>query len=165
VADVSLVRVDNRLIHGQVATGFMNQCSAAKIVVIDDRAASNELSKDALELATPGGIELSVFTAAQALEAWKAARFGSKSPVMVIFKTISIAFELYQAGFKYAALQIGGTNTVAGRKKIEGAISLDGQEAKMLNTISESGVEITFQQTVQTKISQWKDVKKKLDFG
>jgi mannose/fructose/N-acetylgalactosamine-specific phosphotransferase system component IIB len=63
MADVSLIRVDNRLIHGQVATGFMNQCSAAKIVVIDDRTASSELAKDALELATPAGIELSVLTA------------------------------------------------------------------------------------------------------
>jgi mannose/fructose/N-acetylgalactosamine-specific phosphotransferase system component IIB len=83
---------------------------------------------------------------------------------MVIFKTIPAAFEIYRMGFRYTALQIGGTNTAAGRKKIEGAISLDDQEAKMLDILSEGGVEITFQQTVQTKISHWKNIKKKTNF-
>lgn len=163
MAVIRLVRVDNRLIHGQVATGWISKSGAGKIVVVDDRSATNELMRDVLELATPPGIHLDVFTVAQAVEEWKKDQFGAGS-VMVIFKSIPAAYEARKAGFDFVELQIGGTANGAGRKVIEGAISLNAAEYEMLQQMSANGVDVTLQQTVQTKITAWRDAAKRLKF-
>ena len=102
---ISLLRVDNRLIHGQVATGWISKSGASKIVVIDDKSAANEMLRDVLELATPPGIALEVYSVAQAVDAWKQDEFGG-GKVMVIFKSIPGAFEAWKNGFAFAELQV-----------------------------------------------------------
>ena len=164
MAVIRLVRVDNRLIHGQVATGWISKSGATKIVVIDDKSAANEMMRDLLELATPPGIQLNVFTVAEAAEEWKKDQFGASGSVMVIFKSIPAAFEARQLGFTFTELQIGGTATGADRKVLEGAISLNPAEYDMLQKMHSEGVAITLQQTVQTRIVAWQDVAKRLKF-
>ena len=149
MAVIRLVRVDNRLIHGQVATGWISKSGADKIVVVDDRSATNELMRDVLELATPPGIRLEVYTVSQAAEEWQKDQFGAGS-VMVIFKSIPYAFDAFGRGFEFKELQIGGTAT--------------GADRKVLQKLSASGVEVTVQQTVQTKITAWRDAAKRLKF-
>ena len=163
MAVIRLVRVDNRLIHGQVATGWISKSGADKIVVVDDRSATNELMRDVLELATPPGIHLDVYTVAQAAEEWKKDQFGAGS-VMVIFKSIPYAFDAYNKGFNFTELQIGGTANGAGRKVLEGAVSLNPEEFDMLQKLTEAGVDVNIQQTVQTKITAWRDAAKRLKF-
>ena len=163
MAVIRLVRVDNRLIHGQVATGWISKSGASKIVVVDDRSATNELMRDVLELATPPGIHLDVYTVAQAAEEWKKDQFGAGS-VMVIFKSIPYAFDAFGRGFAFKELQIGGTATGADRKVLEGAVSMNAAEFEMLQKLTEAGVEVTIQQTVQTKITAWRDAAKRLKF-
>jgi len=151
------------LIHGQVATGYIGRSSAGKIIVIDDKTAGNEFARDVLELATPPGIELDVYSSEQAVENWKADQFGSGS-AFVIFKGIPTAYDTFKAGFEFESLMIGGTGIGPGRKNIEGPISLDERETKMLDEMAEHGVSIIFQQTAQTRITPWKDIRKKLEF-
>lgn len=163
MAQVRLVRVDNRLIHGQIAVFWISQSGASRVVVIDDRSATNELMRDVLELATPPGIDLDVYTVAQSAEEWKKDQFGAGS-VMVIFKSIPAALEAYEKGFEFKELQIGGTATGADRKVLDGAISLNAAEFEMLQKMAAGGVEVTFQQTVQTRLFTWRDVEKRMKF-
>ena len=160
---ISLLRVDNRLIHGQVATGWISKSGASKIVVIDDKSAANEMLRDVLELATPPGIALEVYSVAQAVDAWKQDEFGG-GKVMAIFKSIPGAFEAWKNGFAFAELQVGGTVSGSDRKVFEGAISLNAEEYQMLQQMAAGGVAITMQQTVQTHITAWADAAKRFKF-
>ena len=160
---ISLLRVDNRLIHGQVATGWISKSGASKIVVIDDKSAANEMLRDVLELATPPGIALEVYSVAQAVDAWKQDEFGG-GKVMVIFKSIPGAFDAWKGGFAFTELQVGGTANGADRKVFEGAISLNAEEYQMLQQMAAGGVAITLQQTVQTHITAWADAAKRFKF-
>lgn len=91
-----LVRVDNRLIHGQVASGWIGKCNAGKIVVIDTATAENEMMRDIFSLAVPPGIEFSVFTRGEGTVAYKNDQFGAES-VMLIFKNIQTAYDCYKS--------------------------------------------------------------------
>ena len=53
-------RIDDRLIHGQVASMWTNQLGATRIMVVDDKAAFDDMVKTSLKLATPYGVALSV---------------------------------------------------------------------------------------------------------
>lgn len=46
-------RIDDRLIHGQVATMWTNQLGATRIMVVDDKAANDDIMKMSLKMATP----------------------------------------------------------------------------------------------------------------
>ncbi len=67
-----LVRVDNRLVHGQVLEAWVPALEAKALWVADDEAAGDALAQLAMGLAIPSGVTLEVMTLAQA-----AARLGS----------------------------------------------------------------------------------------
>ena len=163
MAKIALVRVDSRLIHGQVATGFVGKVGADEIVIIDNATASNEFARDVLSLAVPPGAHHDVYTVAQAAEAWKENEFGN-GVAMVIIKSIPFAYDVYRAGFMFRSLMIGGVGQGEGRHRVDGAISLNQAEAELLDKLSEAGVEVTLQQTAQSTIVPWKVARHKLKF-
>lgn len=163
MARIALVRVDNRLIHGQVAIGFLGKIGAETIIVVDDRTAMNEFARDVLALAVPSSFKLEIYTSKEAADLWKENQFGSGT-VMIIAKDIPGIYAAYKEGLEFDNLMIGGTKVAPNRVKIEGAISLDKPEADMLDELTKAGVEVIFQQTAQTNITHWADVKKRHSF-
>lgn len=63
---IVLTRIDDRLIHGQVMTSWLNYTSATKIMVVDDRSAQDPFLKTVLKNAVPKNVGLGVFTAEKA---------------------------------------------------------------------------------------------------
>ena len=54
------VRIDGRLIHGQVANLWTTKLNIGRIMVVDDEVATNAIEKSGLKLATPAGVKLSI---------------------------------------------------------------------------------------------------------
>lgn len=52
------IRIDDRLIHGQVALVWSKELNTSRIVVANDEAAVNDVTKMTLQMATPSGIKL-----------------------------------------------------------------------------------------------------------
>ncbi len=61
-------RVDDRLVHGCVATMWVPKLKVERVICIDDESANNQMLKNALRLATPNGVFLSVLTHEKAIE-------------------------------------------------------------------------------------------------
>ena len=64
---IKLVRLDYRLLHGQVVFAWTGHTSAQRIIVVDDDAATDSLKKSALSLSKPAGVRLNIFTLETAL--------------------------------------------------------------------------------------------------
>lgn len=62
------IRIDERLIHGQVATVWTNQLNITRILVIDDLAAVDDIQKIALKMACPSSSRLSILNAERAVQ-------------------------------------------------------------------------------------------------
>jgi hypothetical protein len=58
---LKLVRVDDRLIHGQVVAVWLRAVGADRIVIVDDKTAQNEFLRDVLVLAAPQGTPVEVY--------------------------------------------------------------------------------------------------------
>lgn len=65
-------RVDDRLVHGCVATMWVPKLHIERVICIDDESANNPMLKNALRMATPNGVFLSVLTHEKAIENLKA---------------------------------------------------------------------------------------------
>lgn len=64
---IKLVRLDYRLVHGQILAAWVNHLSAQRIILVDDAAANDEMKSAALKLAKPAGIRLNIFTVEKAI--------------------------------------------------------------------------------------------------
>ena len=64
---IKLLRVDDRLIHGQVATTWTKTLQADSIIVANDEVISNELQIIALKLAVPAGMKVAIRSVSEAI--------------------------------------------------------------------------------------------------
>ena len=65
---IKLIRLDYRLLHGQVCFTWVQHVSANRVIIVDDASATDDLKKAALKLAKPQGVRLNVFTIAATLK-------------------------------------------------------------------------------------------------
>ena len=65
---IKALRIDHRLVHGQVAFTWSHHLGITRIIVIDDKSANDDFQKMALNMAKPAGTKLNVFTVDKALE-------------------------------------------------------------------------------------------------
>jgi len=98
---IVLARIDNRLLHGIVATQWAGRSGAQRIMIIDDTVANNELTKASMKLARPTGMAISIITEETALNNFKAGKYNDH--------TVFVLVKLSEIGVKIPELVIGGT--------------------------------------------------------
>lgn len=161
MADIVLVRIDSRLIHGQVGTYWANNKKAERIVVIDDESYNSPLLKKILLMAkTASGCRNEVYSIEEAAKLWNENQFGS-GRVMVILKNIPSASKVYDLGFKFTELQIGGLPGAPGKKNVHGPIALDDNDAALLENLNKQGVDIKFWVIPDESNESWESVRNK----
>lgn len=134
---VVLTRIDDRLIHGQVMTSWLNFTSANKIMVIDDQTAADPFMKTVLKNAVPGNVGLGVFTAEKAAARLKKG-FKPDDKVIILVKYPKTILKLMK-GIEFDHLNIGGMGAGSGREKFYKNISASEKEREILKKIVDSG--------------------------
>lgn len=99
---LSLIRVDDRLIHGQVMAVWLRARRAQTIVIADDDTAADEFLAEVLTYAAPPGVEVEVFSVDGA-----AARLtelqGSSQDAFLLMKSPVVAVRLKEVTSKLRA--------------------------------------------------------------
>lgn len=157
MAEICATRVDFRLIHGQVATKWAKILDITKIVIIDDETAEDEFLIDLFSLAAPQGIKVVVYTKEKAAEKWKKNQFG-KGRVLVLFKTVQTAYDMWNNGFKYDDLCVGQVPGGEGRRVAYKTVNLNDQELEWLHEIQEKDVKVYCQMVPDEKPMNFKDL-------
>ena len=138
------VRVDDRLIHGQVVTQWVNVFKAQHIVVIDNNVAKDKMQKSVLKFAAPPDIKVSIFSVDKAVEALGKNQFGTKN-VFVLFRDVNQIAELQEKGVSFEEITIGQMAIINDRKQIYKQVGLSESEAQTLMDIEKTGVKLYFQ--------------------
>lgn len=71
MAKIGLVRIDSRLIHGQVCTQWLYRTSSKKVYIIDDAASKDAFLSSIYKMACPVGVELETISTKEAGERWQ----------------------------------------------------------------------------------------------
>jgi len=147
MGEITLARVDDRLIHGQVIVKWLRSAHGDTIVIIDDILANDKYMRDIYKMATPPGVDVETMSAKTAYEEWQKGTFKQKM-VLVLFKDVSTAREAIKGGLPIKSLNIGGIGKKQGvnSKQILGSISLEERDARILLDLKETwNTEIYFQ--------------------
>lgn len=142
---IKLARIDERLIHGQVAIGWTSAVGANTILVADDEAKNDKIKAMALDLAKPSGSKLyirGVEESGPIVEKFASAR---KAQVMVLVRTVGDALRLVEnANGAIKELNVGGLKFEEEKHKLNDFISVSDEEIEQLKKISSMGVELDF---------------------
>jgi PTS system mannose-specific IIB component len=157
-ARICWVRVDDRLIHGQVVVAWGQELGYDAIWVVDDATASDAFLCDVLRLAMPYDVQVAVYTVQQAIEALK--QPGSKA-ILVLTKTPTSVLQLVDAGVPVAKLNVGNIASAPGRRRVFRSISLSPEHVATLDTLAERGVEVIFQLVPNDTGVGWASVRRR----
>lgn len=142
---IVLARVDDRLIHGQVATNWIKVTAPQMVVVVDDKLPDDQLQVNILKMAAPPGVKVYVQTPEKiggkllsgALDNYK---------IMLIFAGLEAPMKLLELGVKLPSINIGGMRFKEGRTQLSKTISMTPMEREMAKKIAAMGVELEHRQ-------------------
>ncbi|AEA01216.1 MULTISPECIES: PTS mannose/fructose/sorbose transporter subunit IIAB [Aerococcus] len=111
-----VLRVDERLIHGQIAMVWSRELSLHGIIVANDEAATNETQQMALKMAVPDGIRVLIRSVEGVVKVLKDKRANTKN-LLVIVRTVQDALRLVQSVDNIDYVNIGNVGkSVEGKK-------------------------------------------------
>jgi mannose/fructose/N-acetylgalactosamine-specific phosphotransferase system component IIB len=105
---IVMARLDNRLLHGIVATQWAPRSGATRVMVIDDHVADDSVLKEAMKMGKPAGVSLSIINRKTAYNNFKIGKYNGQK-VFIICGNPQIILDLIQAGEKIEKLILGGT--------------------------------------------------------
>ena len=103
-------RIDNRLIHGQVAVTWSNHVGANLIVVANDEVAKDPLQQSLMDMAVPG-LDTRYFTIQETID--KIGQASDEQKIALIVKTPQDALKLVRGGVPIRKVNIGNMHTFA----------------------------------------------------
>lgn len=137
-------RVDERLIHGQVATVWTNTLGAQRIMVVNDYAVKDQMQIGALKMAKPAGVKLSILSKRKAVEKILAGNYEDEK-VFMITKDVQDMAELIDQGVPLKAFNVGNMSVKPGSKAIKKSVSLTDDDIATIKRLTDEGIKITAQ--------------------
>lgn len=112
-AKITALRVDDRLIHRQVAMTWTKQLAVQGIVVANDEAANDNTQKMALKMAVPGGIKSLIKPVDEAIRILNNPK-ASRMRILVLTRTVKDALKIRQSVGEIGFLNVGNTGRFDG---------------------------------------------------
>lgn len=155
--DIVFVRIDDRLIHGQVVTGWMRQTQANRIVIVDNLVAKDSFMLDILKMAAPPKVAVNAYTVEDAIELLNGEP-SSNERILILAKTPEAILALVEAGIKINHLNVGGMGSKAGRTKLFRNIQASPEEIETFKKLADLGINVEFRVVVENKGTSLADV-------
>lgn len=141
---IELIRVDDRLVHGQVVHGWTRALGVDHIVVADDKAAKDTLQISLMKMAAPAGVKVTV----QAIEDAARTLIGgdaSSSRALVLVRGPKELLQLRQSGVPFDTVNIGNVHTGPGRTKLTKEVYASDDELEVWRELADAGVHLEAQ--------------------
>lgn len=139
--DIRLARIDDRLIHGQVATAWSKETGISRILVVSDEVAKDQLRKFLLKEAAPPGIKSNVISVHQMIDIYHSDLLKNEK-VMLLFTNPQEVEALVNGDVSLQSINIGGMRFTEGKHMVTNFISLDEEDVRAFAYLADQGIEI-----------------------
>jgi mannose/fructose/N-acetylgalactosamine-specific phosphotransferase system component IIB len=137
-----LTRIDDRLLHGQVALGWRDALDPAGFLIIDDGIAGDPLAVTLFEAALPDGMRLDVLDTSEFLSFLQGGPKFSGSPerTVLLLRNLSILGRLVDVGFRPREVNIGGIHHHGDARRYLDYIYLTDEDCRLARRLIEAGI-------------------------
>lgn len=141
MAKTALLRIDERLLHGQVARNWMKEVGADVIVVANDPVNEDEKQQHLMDLVTPMGSKSYFFGLSEASTKIKDLE---EEDALVLVETPEDALKLIEDGIEIDSVNVGNIHQASGKKQINDNVYLGEDDIKALKQIKDAGKKLDF---------------------
>ena len=134
-----LARIDTRLLHGQVATGWTKAMNPNRIIVVSDSVAKDKLRKNMIAQAAPSGVHANTVPIKKMIEVAKDPRFGN-TKAMLLFETPQDALEAIKGGVDIKEINVGSMAYSDGKVNVNQVLAMDQKDIDTFNELKKLGV-------------------------
>ncbi len=142
--DCVLVRVDNRLVHGQIIEAWIPFLKATRIIVVDDEVASDFFRETVIKMAVPSDVEVRIHSIEDFVKSNAVQENDSNDRVrsIVLFSNVWDAVRAYALGFSFDKLNIGNIYNDECRQKLSACVLLSDQDIASIQSLLQRGVRV-----------------------
>lgn len=156
---ITAVRIDGRLIHGQVANLWTTKLGISRIMVVDDGVTTNAIEKSGLKLATPAGVKLSILSIEKAAANILAGKYDSQR-LLIIAKKPDRLLKLVELGVPIQKINVGNMSQSDESKSITRSINVIDEDIENFKKLTENGVELVSQMVPNDREEKFMDLLK-----
>lgn len=138
------VRIDSRLVHGQVTTQWCSALGAATVIVANDEVAGNATRQKLMRMAVPRGVSARFLTVADAAAAVAAPGPGAPDgqTVLVVVETPADALALALAGAPVARVNVGNVPLTEERRQVTPSVAVGEKDVAAFRELRTAGIEL-----------------------
>jgi mannose/fructose/sorbose-specific phosphotransferase system IIB component len=136
---IVLVRIDDRLIHGQIVEGWLKTIGVSHIVVISDEVAADKMQQILLSMAVPRNVKVTNYSVEESAKKLIEPQL-TTDRVMLLLSRPSDVLRLINYGVKLTSVNVGGMHYSQGKRQVLRNVSVDENDIKALREIAEHGV-------------------------
>lgn len=140
---IKLVRVDHRLLHGQVAFNWTSHLSADCILLVSDNLLNDSIRLSAVKLSKPSGVRLVIQDVDKAIKSINSGKT-DKLNLFIVCETVDEAIKLARE-VDFKEVNLGGTLPGEGKEKLERTLYVTNQEKESLKKLADEGFYIYYQ--------------------
>jgi len=138
---IGLARIDDRLIHGQVATRWTKETNVKRIIVVSDDVAADKVRSTLLTQVAPPGVTAHVVDVAKMIRVYNNPKYAGER-VMLLFTNPTDVERIVEGGVKITSVNIGGMAFRQGKTQVNNAISVDAKDIEAFNKLNARGIEL-----------------------
>lgn len=138
------VRIDDRLIHGQVCGFWVPHNSVDKILVVDNQIVNDDIRKTALHFGCPEGVKLSILNAKTAADKLKR-NLDQGSNVMILCNSPEPLLEMVKEGYVIKKITIGNMSNKKDTRSVKNTVFVSNKDIEDFKQLAQFGVKLMAQ--------------------
>ncbi|WP_392434773.1 PTS mannose transporter subunit IIAB [Yersinia sp. HM-2024] len=159
---IGLARIDDRLIHGQVATRWTKETNVSRIIVVSDEVAADKMRSTLLKQVAPPGVTAHVVDVEKAIRVYNNPKY-AKDRVMLLFTNPTDVVRMVEGGVDIKSVNIGGMAFRQGKTQVNNAVSVDEKDVEAFKKLNARGIELEVRKVSSDSRLKMMDLISKLD--
>ncbi|HTX78548.1 MAG TPA: PTS sugar transporter subunit IIB, partial [Longilinea sp.] len=141
---IAMVRVDERLIHGQITMSWTHTVGANLILCVNDEVAGNNFQKNLMKMAAPPGVKVEIEAVDSAAEKLNAQAWSNASILLMVRNPIDL-LKLVKKGLSLEKVNIGGVRTAGATIKLNKVVLATPAELEAWKELDQMGIRLEIQ--------------------
>jgi len=147
---IKLLRIDDRLVHGQVAFTWVSALGIDCLMVANEQVAKDDFLKLTMGLAKPPSAKLLILNMQNAIT-WLNDPRSKNMKILILVNCVNDAFVLAEGVAQIESVNFGGIRTREGAKLISKAIAITEEDMAVIHKMAEKGLELEIRQVPTDK--------------
>lgn len=147
MANIVLTRIDNRMIHGQVATQWSGNIGANLLLVANEDVATNQMRQGLMDMAAPSYAQTRYWSLQKTIDTIHKA--SDRQKIFLICETPQDVLTLVEGGVPIKKVNIGNMHMAEGKRQVAGSVAVDDSDVAAFKRLQELGVELEIRRVPQ----------------